>query len=346
LLLFGKDARDRYFASQNKKKLKKMTMTMQRTNGSTSTRLSRRRPLIVILLAAVLVLLAAAVAVVAPAPTVTAASSSSSPRLLTENVENVENDDDDDARRRDALWDVWHEFQDNVHQEDQQRPTHDYCGEYDPIHRDIPTTAFPQQAWQTDAAFMQHLLYQGQRLVTRAQEAILMEYGHGIGSLPQLTHTGVELRRQHMFSWQKLSSLVEVAPPPIGFERGSGTRGTGGWTTTKSWQGLVRRLLHAMVTNDEFVVVLGGHSAAAGHGNHFRQSYLSQLHRILVRFCLHSIHTYVTCQAKHEEKKKRKIIIRAAPKKKRGVCVCSRRGDRTMIRFARFVFVSVCADDS
>eukprot|EP00957_Ditylum_brightwellii_P182403 13895085-Ditylum_brightwellii.AAC.1 len=55
----------------------------------------------------------------------------------------------------------------------------------------------------------------------------------------------------------------------------------GGWTTKKSFEGLVRRLLHAMMTNDTFTVVLGGHSAAAGHGNHFHQSYMMQFHKVL-----------------------------------------------------------------
>jgi hypothetical protein len=36
-----------------------------------------------------------------------------------------------------------------------------------------------------------------------------------------------------------------------------GNNGHGGWTTKRSFDGLVRRLLHAMNTNDEFVVVMG-----------------------------------------------------------------------------------------
>jgi hypothetical protein len=40
----------------------------------------------------------------------------------------------------------------------------------------------------------------------------------------------------------------------------------GGWTTKKSWEGLKRRLLHAVMTEDSFVFAMGGHSAAAGHG--------------------------------------------------------------------------------
>jgi hypothetical protein len=36
-----------------------------------------------------------------------------------------------------------------------------------------------------------------------------------------------------------------------------------------------------MMTNDDFTVVLGGHSAAAGHGNHFQQSYMMQFHKVM-----------------------------------------------------------------
>jgi hypothetical protein len=35
---------------------------------------------------------------------------------------------------------------------------------------------------------------------------------------------------------------------------------------------MVRRVLHAVMTEDTFTV-MGGHSAAAAHGNHFQQSY-------------------------------------------------------------------------
>lgn len=46
-------------------------------------------------------------------------------------------------------------------------------------------------------------------------------------------------------------------------------------------QGLSRRLLHAIMTRDSFTFIMGGHSAAAGHGNHFKQSYTMQAHRVL-----------------------------------------------------------------
>lgn len=45
--------------------------------------------------------------------------------------------------------------------------------------------------------------------------------------------------------------------------------------------GLVRKLLHGMMTNDNFYVVLAGHSAAAAHGNDFLQDKVLSMHTIL-----------------------------------------------------------------
>jgi hypothetical protein len=55
----------------------------------------------------------------------------------------------------------------------------------------------------------------------------------------------------------------------------------GGCTTIESFENLKRRLLHAIMTEDIFVVAMSGHSAAAGHGNHFTQSYILQVQWIL-----------------------------------------------------------------
>ena len=46
----------------------------------------------------------------------------------------------------------------------------------------------------------------------------------------------------------------------------TGVNERAGWAPQKSYDGLVRRLLHAVVSGSDFNLVLGGHSAAAGHG--------------------------------------------------------------------------------
>ena len=152
------------------------------------------------------------------------------------------------AERAEALakeWGKW-EFVDS---RADQRPEDDYCGEYP--NRDIPRDKFPENAWQTDKDYLQEWLDQGNKLVDRAMESILAEYGHGAKDEPNKTF---EEREKEMFEW-------------VVFEPGAAPKTKslipeGGWTTEKSFQGLVRRLLHAVVTKDSFTFVLGGHSAA------------------------------------------------------------------------------------
>lgn len=88
---------------------------------------------------------------------------------------------------------------------------------------------------------------------------IVPEYGK-----PKPKSAELLAERMKMFHWEKIDLSKEELPPATFTKRG--TRGIGGWTTKRSFDGLVRRLLHAIMTNDTFTVVLAGHSAAAGHG--------------------------------------------------------------------------------
>jgi hypothetical protein len=166
-----------------------------------------------------------------------------------------------------AEWGKWH-FWDG---DEETRPSGDYCGQYK--NRDIPGDEFPDDAWQNDAVFVNHIINDAEQLVSRAMEAIFVEYGHGKPLKAQ------ELAaRQKMFRMEKID-LAKDGPPAQFTKRGD--KGNGGWTTNRSFDGLIRRLLHAIMTNDTFTVVMGGHSAAAGHGNHFHQSYMMQFHKIM-----------------------------------------------------------------
>mmetsp|Transcript_15996 Transcript_15996/g.23525 ORF Transcript_15996/g.23525 Transcript_15996/m.23525 type:complete len:935 (+) Transcript_15996:62-2866(+) len=173
---------------------------------------------------------------------------------------------DDEAKKEEliAKWGKWG-FWDGA---EEIRPKEDYCGKYP--NRDISENDFPEDAWQTDAVYVNHYLDAAANIVSRAMEAIYEEYGHTREGLD--AHGRVERAKMfaiHMVDFEK------DGLPNIDLLEG------GGWTTKKSFEGLVRRLLHAMMTNDTFTVVLGGHSAAAGHGNHFHQSYMMQFHKVL-----------------------------------------------------------------
>jgi hypothetical protein len=176
--------------------------------------------------------------------------------------------DEDTQKALATEWGRWHFWDGDA----ELRPSGDYCGAYE--NRDIPGEDFPETSWQADAVFVNHIINDAEQLVARAMEAIFVEYGHG---KPLKAEQLAE--RMKMFKWDKLDLKTQTGPPPKFSKRGD--RGNGGWTTTRSLDGLVRRLLHAIMTNDTFTVVMGGHSAAAGHGNHFHQSYMMQFHKIM-----------------------------------------------------------------
>jgi hypothetical protein len=171
---------------------------------------------------------------------------------------------DDDRRALETKWGSWTLVEDDGHpkQKKSRRPTDDYFVDYP--NRDIPRTEFPPNAWQTDKDYLSNFLPESLALVQRAQDAILAEYGKtaaqaqaGAGADAETEASSWE-ERASMFHVEKYDSLVNVT--------GLDSNNQGGWTTTKSWEGLKRRLLHAIMTEDSFVFAMGGHSAAAGHG--------------------------------------------------------------------------------
>jgi Cobalamin biosynthesis protein CobT (nicotinate-mononucleotide:5, 6-dimethylbenzimidazole phosphoribosyltransferase) len=163
-------------------------------------------------------------------------------------------------------WGKWH-FWDG---DPESRPTEDYMAPFP--NRDCPYEEFPDTAWQADAVYVNHMLDSAGELVARAKEAIYTEYGYGPRS--ELDHDQLKIRMD-MFKLSLIDLDDDSAVP------NSASLTQGGWTTKRSLRGLVRRLIHAMMTNDTFTIVLGGHSAAAGHGNHFLQSYMMQMYKVL-----------------------------------------------------------------
>ena len=144
-----------------------------------------------------------------------------------------------------------------------QRPTDDFYAQYP--NRDVPANAFPTNAWQRDTEYLSKFVPEAKALVRRAMESILTEYGHGPDDEPSKSFE----ERSDMFALK----FVEELPGSPGNK--------GGYTTDKSFNGLVRRILHAIMTEDRFVLALGGHSSAAGHGNLFQQAYTPQFQKVM-----------------------------------------------------------------
>ncbi len=161
------------------------------------------------------------------------------------------------ATRRQAVMEEWGSW--TLVDDNKDRPLNDYYGNYP--HRDVPRTEFPSNAWQLDSDYLSRFLPESIQLVQRAQRAILAEYGQNHSS-----------DMFHIFRYESPEFVNET-----------GSR-QGGWTTNASWQGLVKRILHAIITEDSFVFAMGGHSAAAGHG-YVCGSHKGLYHKVVVSSC-------------------------------------------------------------
>ncbi|KAL7579687.1 hypothetical protein ACA910_021834 [Epithemia clementina (nom. ined.)] len=159
----------------------------------------------------------------------------------------------------DTKWGKW----EYVDSKASTRPGHELYDSFP--HRDVPRASFPANAWQTDTDHLSQFLPEAIRLTDRALEAILSEYGHGQEDMP-----GKTLEERSLV----FEPFLDGVEPPQG-------KGGGGSMPTQSFHGLQRRVLHAVMTEDRFTVAMAGHSAAAGHGNHFQQTYTLQIQRIL-----------------------------------------------------------------
>jgi hypothetical protein len=144
-------------------------------------------------------------------------------------------------------WGKW-EF---VDKKADQRPKDDFPAAF-PF-RDVPRDKFPANAWQNDPEYLKDFLDQSLKLVDRSMEAILAEYGHGKKDQPDKSFDD---RMDEMFKIR----IFEPGEKP----KGKGLIPEAGWSTASSMQGLVRRVLHSVMTSDNFNIVVGGHSAAAG----------------------------------------------------------------------------------
>jgi len=162
---------------------------------------------------------------------------------------------DADRKAMEEKWGTW-----TLGEDPKDRPKNDYYSAYP--NRDIPRSKFPPNAWQTDKDWLSKFLPESIKLVDRAIEAILEEYDQPKDGTSDLFHV----------------EKYDTWTPNIYKEQ---CKKQVGCTTTKTFDNLKRRLLHAVMTEDMFVFAMGGHSSAAGHGNHFTQSYTLQVQWIL-----------------------------------------------------------------
>lgn len=134
-------------------------------------------------------------------------------------------------------------------------------------YKDLQRDQFPASSWQADEHYNAEFLKEAKALVKRMQHGIYAEYGWPLKD--GMTQEELE---EHSNLWK-----IHVDDDP---EFGNYKQGIAVLSKV-AMDGLVRKLLHAMMTHDEFYAVLGGHSAAAGHGNDFQQNRIMTFHRIM-----------------------------------------------------------------
>lgn len=130
-------------------------------------------------------------------------------------------------------------------------------------YKDMKNKDFPANSWQKDPKYVEEFIGEAKKLITRVREGLFAEYGHATKDLKTPEEIAA---RDKLFEVHIADAL-----PATGMA----------YITEKGFQMLVRKLLHAMITNDEFYFIMGGHSAAAGHGNNFQQQYTMQFNKIM-----------------------------------------------------------------
>ncbi|KAL9190080.1 hypothetical protein ACHAXT_007291 [Thalassiosira profunda] len=151
---------------------------------------------------------------------------------------------------------------------------------------DLPEDKFPEESWQSDAVYANHFLDAAEKLVRRAQQAIFDAYhGHGLTDVHVVENgdeESVEFAKENadqrvserlkMFHLQEVDLGAVTTAEDLQAAAPDWQR-TGGWTTERSFNGLERRLIHAVNTRTKFTVVITGSWQSMGYGgNHASQS--------------------------------------------------------------------------
>jgi hypothetical protein len=152
---------------------------------------------------------------------------------------------------------------------------------------------FPEESWQVDAVYVNHFLDAATKLVRRGQEAIFATYhGHGIVNISieevdgdvygEVANPDERLaQRLDMYHLDEID-LSSVTSAQELLHQSPLWQTRGGWTTSRSMDGLERRLLHAMMTNSNFTIVVTGSWQSMGYGgNHGWQSMAGVLDNLL-----------------------------------------------------------------
>jgi hypothetical protein len=147
-------------------------------------------------------------------------------------------------------------------------------------YRDVPLKKFPEHSWQFDETYVTSFLQQAKGLLHRVKEGVYTEYGH-----PTIRKDGKKISKNEM---DKRGELFRVITEDFFVKKGAAVeignvhiakKGVAYMSET-AWDGLVQKLLHAMMTNDVFYVVLVGQGSTYKANNLF-QSQIMQFNYLM-----------------------------------------------------------------
>ena len=177
------------------------------------------------------------------------------------------------------VWGAW-TFIDNYYDEHKQhtRPKPDYRNVKN---RDLPLSEFPKDCWQLDEEYVGKFVDQARAMLHRVKEGIYAHYEH-----PTVMPNGTKLTGKAL---KDRDALFQVIIEDYVVVEGKAAKNNSSeplpgiaYLTQNAWDGLVKKLLHSLITNDMFYVVMGGDGVAAGHmGNNFMQTSVMQFHQLM-----------------------------------------------------------------
>jgi len=147
---------------------------------------------------------------------------------------------------------------------------------------DLSEEKFPLNSWQADAVYSNHFLDAAIKLVERAHQAIFASYhGYGLSDVgfvkdgddgEKIDYT-MESTSDRIAKRLEMFRLAEVNLDTVTTAKELQSvvpswQNMGGWTTERSFDGLQRRLTHAMMTNSDFVVIIADSWQSTGNGEY------------------------------------------------------------------------------
>ena len=139
--------------------------------------------------------------------------------------------------------------------------------------RDADPSDFPDFVWQKSSEYIESFLQEAQALVEATKEGIMREYNHINPGDREKAYFDV------IIGEKEFKEGMAWDPPKKKNENSTRTEGIA-YMPQKSWDGLIKKLLHAMITEDHFYVVVAGTEETYG-ANNFARTQAMQFNYIM-----------------------------------------------------------------